>query len=326
MRTAHEKARTAVSLRQRGWTGKEMSIEMACGIKKNGGVVWTLAELGREKKQDTRSSFRFRFRDADAPSGSGMGLMANARSRRFLHEDVNMAVLSWEGGNLSVSIREGCPHVARSCCGRKVLFARREAKPTSRTKLRLTPHFLPSSPLLRALPLCCFRSVLLTAVAGRYVGELEAALRSLVLHVLLDLVLGDDDDAAAGGPGATGGDGDDGTSTAAILGEYADELLVGFSRGVLGSAACPKALAVFYHVKLRLCCHRTRMPRCGALCRCRSVVGKIRRSLSWMPSVCNRPLFLPCWGAELFREGQILGQDRLLPIHDHRHHSDRSIR
>lgn len=64
----------------------------------------------------------------------------------------------------------------------------------------------------------------------RYAGDLEAALRSLVLHILIGLVaLGDDapSSVSADEPGGAA-DCSGGGPTAALLGEYADELLVSF--------------------------------------------------------------------------------------------------
>lgn len=60
-------------------------------------------------------------------------------------------------------------------------------------------------------------------LSGRYIGDLEAALLSLVLHILLALVLDGHDAPTASGPAATAVTG----ATAALLAEHADELLVG---------------------------------------------------------------------------------------------------
>lgn len=67
----------------------------------------------------------------------------------------------------------------------------------------------------------------------RYAGDLETALRSLALHMVLSLVLGDASEsgtAAApsvgGDRGRVGGGGGAVTTTAALLAEYADDVLV----------------------------------------------------------------------------------------------------
>lgn len=66
-------------------------------------------------------------------------------------------------------------------------------------------------------------------MSGRYIGDLEPALLSLVLHVLFALVLDGNDASAATEPTtATANTSAGAGATAALLAEYADELLVSF--------------------------------------------------------------------------------------------------
>lgn len=67
-------------------------------------------------------------------------------------------------------------------------------------------------------------------MSARYIGDLEVALLSLVLHILVVLVLGGHDASTAGDPApAPAADTAAGAgATASLLAEHADELLVGF--------------------------------------------------------------------------------------------------
>ncbi|CAN0144766.1 unnamed protein product, partial [Ectocarpus fasciculatus] len=84
---------------------------------------------------------------------------------------------------------------------------------------------------LRGLDACRNRSVVAEPTQMRYAGDLEVALRSLALHILIALVaLGDDSfssssSMAVGKPGGDDDDCDGSGPTAVLLGEYADELL-----------------------------------------------------------------------------------------------------
>ncbi|CAM9611474.1 unnamed protein product [Ectocarpus sp. 12 AP-2014] len=93
----------------------------------------------------------------------------------------------------------------------------------------------------------------------RYAGDLEVALRSLVLHILIALVaLGDDSfsSASAGKPGGAAGCGGGGGPTAALLGEYADELLGVLSSTESDAALSPSELSPYYRPRRR----RRRLP------------------------------------------------------------------
>lgn len=64
-------------------------------------------------------------------------------------------------------------------------------------------------------------------VLGRYIGDLEAALLSLVLHILLALVLDGHASAASELAATAIAPAGAGATAAPLLAEYADELLVG---------------------------------------------------------------------------------------------------
>ncbi|CBJ28390.1 hypothetical protein Esi_0104_0093 [Ectocarpus siliculosus] len=113
---------------------------------------------------------------------------------------------------------------------------------------------------LRGLAACKSRSVVADPTQMRYAGDLEVALRSLVLHILIALVaLGDDasSSASAGKPGGAadcGGGG--GGPSAALLGEYADELLEVLSSPESDAALSPSELSPYYRPRPR----RRRLP------------------------------------------------------------------
>ncbi|CAN0321606.1 unnamed protein product [Pylaiella littoralis] len=100
---------------------------------------------------------------------------------------------------------------------------------------------------LRGLRACRQRSIVADPTQMRYAGELEAALRSLLLHILLALVL-DDHTPAANEPARSdaGGRGGHTSATAALLGEHAENVLEVLSSPESDTALSPSGLFPYY--------------------------------------------------------------------------------
>ncbi|CAN0142868.1 unnamed protein product, partial [Scytosiphon promiscuus] len=108
---------------------------------------------------------------------------------------------------------------------------------------------------LRGLQSCKRRTIVPDPTQTRYAGDLEAALLSLALHILLSLVLGTSAASQAGIAAAVTPDGDAGgfgggggsvPTTAALLAEYADDLLDVLSSPESDTALSSAELAPYY--------------------------------------------------------------------------------
>ncbi|CAM9778538.1 unnamed protein product, partial [Ectocarpus sp. 12 AP-2014] len=106
---------------------------------------------------------------------------------------------------------------------------------------------------LRGLDACKNRSVVVDPTQMRYAGDLEVAFRALVLHILIALVALGDDSSSSASAGKPGGAADcgGGGPTAALLGEYADELLGVLSSPESDAALSPSELSPYYRPRRR---------------------------------------------------------------------------
>eukprot|EP00903_Cladosiphon_okamuranus_P013629 g12693.t1 len=105
---------------------------------------------------------------------------------------------------------------------------------------------------LRGFRDCKQRSIVADATQMRYIGDLEAALLSLLLHVLLALVLDGNYTSAAGEPTTAKADSSAGAgSAAALLAEYADELLELMSSPEADTTLRDWELLPYYHHRCR---------------------------------------------------------------------------